>query len=298
MLAGKQVVFLDTTRMDAIAKLDELIATKALTPSTFRRLVLDFFKRSERSFPWRDTHDPYEILVSEIMLQQTQTELVVEKYQQFLERFASCKDLAKASVGEVIAAWQGLGYYRRALNLHRAAQTVVRDFGSRFPEDVEVLRTLPGLGPYTAAAVATFAFGKAVPMIETNIRALYLYSFFPERSGVSDNEVLELVEATIDRRNPRRWFYALMDLGVELKRHRKKINHRSKHFTRQSKFEGSHRQVRAAVLRVLTENTRAKRQAIEKLTKCDPERIEKALVELEREGFVVCQRGSYTLRVD
>ncbi len=282
--------------MDVIAKLDELIASKTLTPGTFRRLVLDFFKRSERAFPWRETHDPYEILVSEIMLQQTQTERVVQKYQQFLEKFPSCEDLAKASVGEVIAAWQGLGYYRRALNLHRAAQTVVRDFGSRFPTDVEMLRTLPGLGPYTAAAVATFAFGKAVPMIETNIRALYLYSFFPETISVSDKEVLELVEATLDKRNPRRWFYALMDLGVELKRRRKKINHRSKHYTRQSRFEGSHRQVRAAVLRVLTENTRAKREAIEKLTKYDPERVKKALGELEREGFVTCNKGSYALR--
>lgn len=282
--------------MDAIAKLDELIATKALTPGTFRRVVLDFFKRSKRSFPWRETHDPYEILVSEIMLQQTQTERVAQKYQHFLQRFASCEELAKASVGEVIAVWQGLGYYRRALNLHRAAQMIVREYGARFPEDVETLRSLPGLGPYTAAAVATFAFGKAVPMIETNIRALYLYSFFPERSSVSDKEVLELVEATLDKRNPRRWFYALMDLGVELKRRRKKINQRSKHYTRQSKFEGSHRQVRAALLRVLTENKRAKREAIEKLTKYDPERIEKALGELEREGFVTCNKGSYALR--
>lgn len=284
--------------MEIIAKLDNLIASKTLTPSTFRRLVLRFFERSKRSFPWRETHDPYEILVSEVMLQQTQTERVVQKYGQFLEKFPSCDALAKASVGEVVAVWQGLGYYRRALNLHRAAQAVVRDFGSRFPDEVEILRTLPGLGPYTAAAVAAFAFGRAVPMIETNIRALYLYSFFPKRRSVGDKEILELVEATLDKRNPRRWFYALMDLGVELKRHRKKINQRSKHYTRQSKFEGSHRQVRAAVLRVLTEKARAKRETIEKATKHSLERVEKALAELEREGFVTCSRGIYALRVD
>jgi A/G-specific adenine glycosylase len=282
--------------MDVIAKLDNLIATKELTHTAFRRVVLDFFKRSKRSFPWRETHDPYEILVSEIMLQQTQTERVVQKYQQFLEKFPSCEDLAQASVGEVISEWQGLGYYRRALNLHRAAQMVVRDFGAQFPTDVETLRTLPGLGPYTAAAVATFAFGSAVPMIETNIRALYLYCFFPERSSISDREVLEVVEATLDKRDPRRWFYALMDVGVELKRHRKKINHRSKHYARQSRFEGSHRQVRAAVLRLLTENPKVSRQALEKLIKYDSKRVDKALAELEREGFVTGQKGTFALR--
>ncbi len=284
--------------MDAITKLDELIASKALTASTFRSLVLGFFKRSKRSFPWRETHDPYEILVSEIMLQQTQTERVVQRYSQFLAKFPSCGVLASASVGEVITAWQGLGYYRRALNLHRAARIVVRDYRSQFPEDVETLRTLPGLGPYTAAAVATFAFGKAVPMIETNIRALYLYSFFGRRRSVSDKEILELVKLTIYKRDPRRWFYALMDLGVELKRHRKKVNHRSKHYAPQSRFEGSHRQVRAAVLRVLSESSKATRGAIEKLTKYAPERVAKALVELEREGFVTCKGRRYALRVN
>ncbi len=282
--------------MDVITQLDQLIAAKELTPARFQRIVRHFFKRSGRSFPWRETRDPYEILVSEVMLQQTQTERVVQKYAEFLERFPTCKELAQASVGEVVAVWQGLGYYRRALNLHRAAQKVVGEFASRFPNDIETLRTLPGLGPYTAAAVAVFAFGRAAPMIETNIRALYLYCFFPKRRSVTDKEILELVEATIDRKDPRRWFYALMDLGVELKRHRKRINHRSKHHTKQSKFEGSHRQVRAAVLRVITEKKRAKQPAIQKLLQYDSSRIEKALGELEREGFVTCDKGTFTLR--
>lgn len=282
--------------MDFISKLDELIASKTLTPTTFRRLVLNFFAKQGRAFPWRETRDPYEILVSEVMLQQTQTERVVQKYAQFLRQFPTCDDLARASVGEVISVWQGLGYYRRALSLHRAAQAIVRDFDSRFPSEVDTLRTLPGLGPYTAAAVAAFAYGQAQPMIETNIRAVYLYCFFPKRKSVTDKEIAEIVEATIDRRDPRRWFYALMDLGVELKRNRKKINHRSKHHTKQSSFEGSHRQVRAAVLRAITDKKRAKSEALQKLLPYDSDRIARALDELEREGFVRCARGIYALR--
>lgn len=277
--------------MDFITKLDEQIAAKTLTPATFRRFVLNFFAKKGRSFPWRETRDPYEILVSEVMLQQTQTERVLQKYPQFLKQFPTCADLASASVGEVISVWQGLGYYRRALNLHRAAQAIVRDFDSHFPKEVEILRTLPGLGPYTAAAVATFAYGRVSPMIETNIRAVYLYCFFPKRKSVTDKEVAKIVEATIDRRDPRRWFYALMDLGVELKRQRKKINHRSKHHAKQSSFEGSHRQVRAAVLRVVTDKKKVKTGEILNLLPYEPERIAKALRELEREGFVSCARG-------
>jgi len=258
--------------------------------------VWSFFKEQERGFAWRETYDPYEILVSEVMLQQTQTDRVARKYTEFLRKFPTVTALAQASTAEVIAAWQGLGYYRRALNLQRAAQEIIERFASQVPSNVSELETLPGIGAYTAAAIAIFAHGQTVPMIETNIRAVYLYSFFPRRENVADREILALVDETIDRRDTRRWFYALMDLGAELKKQRKKINHRSKHHTRQSTFEGSHRQLRAAVLRVLSERKKAKKSTLKKILGFESFRIEKALSELESEGFLCRGRGVYCMK--
>jgi A/G-specific adenine glycosylase len=282
--------------MDTISKLDRLIALELLDTKAFRKIVWSFFKERERSFAWRETYDPYEILVSEVMLQQTQTDRVARKYPEFLRKFPTVEILAQASTAEVIAVWQGLGYYRRALNLQRAAQEIVQRFASQVPSNVSELQSLPGIGPYTAAAIAVFAYGRAVPMIETNIRAVYLYSFFPRRENVADGEILELVKETIDRRDTRRWFYALMDLGAELKRQRKGINHQSKHHTRQSAFEGSHRQVRAAVLRVISERKRARRITIERILGVESSRVEIALSELEREGFLSYGRGVYCMK--
>jgi A/G-specific adenine glycosylase len=282
--------------MDVVSRLDDLINTRGVTTEAFRRLVRQYFKSSGRVFPWRETCDPYEVLVSEVMLQQTQTERVLPKYTDFLRLFPKCEVLAQAPLAEVLSAWQGLGYYRRALNLQAAARAVTAEWHGKFPRQVEQLRELPGVGPYTAAAVAVFAFGAVVPMIETNIRTVYLYTFFPHRRGVADAEIVQCIEETLDRRNPRDWFYALMDLGVELKRHRKEINQRSKHYVRQSKFEGSHRQVRAAVLRLISEQRWIASAELTCRVQGRPERILQALSELEREGFVRAVAGGYAVR--
>lgn len=282
--------------MDVVQRLDDVLRSGEPIPEVFRRLVRQYFKSSGRVFPWRETRDPYQILVSEVMLQQTQTDRVLPKYLHFLRLFPRCDVLAQAPLAEVLSAWQGLGYYRRALHLHAAARAVVAEWDGKFPAQVAQLRQLPGVGPYTAAAVAVFAFGAVVPMIETNIRTVYLYTFFPARTKVSDAEILTRIEQTLDRRNPREWFYALMDLGVELKRQRKEINQRSKHYVRQTTFEGSHRQVRAAVLRIISEQRWIACAELQGRVRSQPERIVQALRELEQEGFVRLVNGGYQVR--
>lgn len=276
---------------EAIKALNTLIAKGPPTPQAFQKFVLRYFKKSGRVFPWRSTRDPYKILVSEVMLQQTQTERVLVKYAEFLNVFPTWEALSKATPADVVKVWMGLGYYRRAFNLHKAAQCVWNEYGGAPPETAEGLKNLPGVGPYTAAAVAAFAFGEPAPMIETNIRSVYLYTFYPQVCGVSDKEILRRVEETLYRRDPRLWFYALMDLGVELKKHTKGINQRSKHHVKQSRFEGSLRQVRAAVLRVVAEAASIRRVDISRKISYDAEKIEAAIEALQAEGLIHLVRG-------
>ncbi|MEY4668066.1 MAG: hypothetical protein RL518_765 [Pseudomonadota bacterium] len=276
---------------DPIARLNNLIAKGTPTPQAFQRFVRNYFKKYGRTFPWRITKDPYKILVSEVMLQQTQTDRVRIKYREFLKAFPTWQALSEATPAEVVKVWMGLGYYRRAFNLHKAAQSVCREYGGSPPRTAEGLQRLPGVGPYTAAAVAAFAFGEPAPMIETNIRSVYLYTFYPQVCEVSDKEILQKVGETLYKRDPRTWFYALMDLGVELKKHSKGINQRSKHHVKQSKFQGSLRQVRAAVLKLLAEAGSVRRADILKRLSFDSDQIEAALAALESDGLIQKARG-------
>jgi len=270
---------------------EALVANGPPTDQAFQKFVLGYFKKNGRRFPWRDTKDPYKILVSEVMLQQTQTERVVVKYAEFLKAFPTWKALSKATPAEVVKVWMGLGYYRRAFNLHKAAQFVWNEYGGVPPQTAEGLKNLPGVGPYTAAAVAAFAFGEPAPMIETNIRSVYLYTFYPQALEVSDKEILQKIEETLYARDPRTWFYALMDLGVELKKSTKGINQRSKHHVKQSKFEGSQRQVRAAVLRAIAEAVSIRRADISRKLSYDADKIEAAIAALQAEGLIESVRG-------
>jgi A/G-specific adenine glycosylase len=276
---------------DTITKLNSLIAKGQPTPQVFQKFVLGYFKKHGRDFPWRETREPYKILVSEVMLQQTQTERVIVKYAEFLKTFPTWKALSNATSAEVVRVWMGLGYYRRAFNLHKAARCVVDEHGGAPPHTAEGLKGLPGIGSYTAAAVAAFAFGEPAPMIETNIRSVYLYTFYPKARAVSDKEILQKVEETLYKRDPRAWFYALMDLGVELKKHTRGINQRSKHHVKQSKFNGSLRQVRAAVLRAIAEGEGLRRADIARKLSYDAEKIEAAIAALQSEGLIESVRG-------
>jgi A/G-specific adenine glycosylase len=263
---------------------------RPLSPRTvrrFQRLIWQFFSAHGRSFAWRRSRDPYQILVSEIMLQQTQTVRVAERFDEFLQLFPTVQDLAKASQASVIRAWQGLGYYRRAKNLHLAAKAICLKHRGKVPRDPQALVALPGIGAYTAAAVAVFAFRTAVPMVETNIRAVYLFTFCRGRTHVGDREIATLVERTCDARRCREWFYALMDLGVELKRYRPGINHRSKHHVTQTPFKGSDREVAAQVLRVIISRTRAiQDDQLYREVSADSEQVKRAIERLLKDSLI------------
>jgi len=201
--------------------------------------------------PWRDTTDPYRILVSEVMLQQTQVSRVLEKYVQFIRAFPTIRSLSKAKLSRILEVWQGLGYNRRALLLQKLAKKVVADYAGRIPSDRAVLKTLPGIGDATAGSLCAFAFDQPVVFIETNIRSVFIHHFFKPGVTVGDRQILPLVGKTLDTRHPREWYYALMDYGVYLKRIMPNPSRKSEHYSRQSRFEGSDRQIRGRLLRAL-----------------------------------------------
>ncbi|MBU0497277.1 MAG: A/G-specific adenine glycosylase [Candidatus Thermoplasmatota archaeon] len=217
----------------------------------FQQIIYDYFKQHKRFFPWRETWDPYAIMVSEYMLQQTQTQRVIEKYTKFLHQFPTIQDLAYAPLKTVLEQWSGLGYNRRALALKKAADKISREYHGNVPDDMDSLQSLPGVGSYTAAAICVFAFNKPIILIETNIRAVYIHFFFQTQLKVHDKDLLPVVERTLDRIHPRDWYYALMDYGVMVKKRFSNPNQRSVHHQKQAPFVGSRRELRGKILRIL-----------------------------------------------
>jgi A/G-specific adenine glycosylase len=261
----------------------------------FRASVYRHYETHGRTdLPWRKTRNPYRILVSEFMLQQTQVPRVRTKYMEFIERFPDFESLAGASLREVVAAWSGLGYNRRALMLKRTAEEVVARFGGRLPSRLDELLGLPGVGPATAAEISAFAFGKAHPFIETNIRSVFIHHFYRKRTTVADSEIMPLVEQTLDRGNPRRWYYALMDYGALLKRRHANPSRKSAHHVRQGRFEGSTRQARGAIIRALARRRMSERELSEE-TGLSLARMRSIVPRLERDGLIVSRRRTYAI---
>jgi A/G-specific adenine glycosylase len=261
----------------------------------FRRTVYAFFERHGRDLPWRRTGDPYAILVSEIMLQQTQVDRVAAKFERFIAAFPTAKALSRAPQSAVLAAWSGLGYNRRALHLQRCAAAIVEHFGGKVPRSEHDLASLPGIGRATAAAIAVYAFGARSVYVETNIRAVYIHTFFTGRTDVDDEELLPVVAATVDTHDARRWYSALMDYGAHLKKQFDNPARRSRHHVRQSKFEGSTRQLRGAVLRALVGVPAQTLAALTRACSADPERLGPIVDALCSEGFLSRRRGRYQI---
>jgi A/G-specific adenine glycosylase len=261
----------------------------------FQKRALDYYKTHERTFRWRQTRDPYEILVSEFMLQQTQTSRVVSYFDRFIGSFSTFKSLAEAEVADLLKHWQGLGYNRRALNLQRTAQQVQDNFQGTLPVETGDLLSLPGVGVYTAQALRAFVFGLPVVLIETNVRAVFIHHFFPNKEKVHDREITPLVEKTLWHTDPRVWYYALMDYGVHIKSKQKGIGKQSAHYVRQSPFAGSHRQVRGAILRELAKHERLSVSALHKKLSHSPEKVQQCIEELGREGFLVREKNEVYL---
>jgi len=259
--------------------------------------VWAYYRRSGRRFPWRETTDPYAILVSEVMLQQTQTDRVVPKYLDFLARFPRIEDLASAPTAEVLRAWQGLGYNRRALALQGAVRTIVARHDGIVPDDPCILEQLPGVGAYTARAVALFGYGRPSTFIETNIRAVFIHTFFPYRRGVKDGEIAPLISVALPRRRVREWYYALMDYGAWLKRRHRDLTARSAHYVRQGRFEGSRRQIRGAISRLIVAEGAVTRAAVERALGDRGVEIDTALRALEEEVFIEQVGSRYRCKV-
>jgi len=280
----------DTDEETAFKVQCDLLGISASVVSNFQRLVYAYADEHRRDLPWRRANDPWQVLVSEVMLQQTQVDRVVPKFIAFLERFPGPVALAAAPLPELLAAWQGLGYNRRALNLQRAAQKLVRDWDGTLPDDPLLLQQLPGIGPYTAGAIAAFAFNRPTVFLETNIRAVLLHLVFHDQQAVTDKQLLPVAEAVLDRTAPCRWYNALMDYGSDLKRRFPNPGRRSRHHSIQSRFEGSDRQMRGALLRLLLDADGMTIAAIRLALEIDPDRLQRILDGMVREGFLQ-QRG-------
>ena len=216
--------------------------------------VRAYYRAHKRNFPWRETRNPYRILVSEVMLQQTQVARVLVKYPEFIGAFPTVQTLAKAPLAEVLRVWQGMGYNRRAKFLKQASKEIVERHNGKIPSTIAELLSLPGVGKSTAGGILAFAYNIPVAFIETNIRRVFIHHFFPKKKTVSDSDILPLVEATLNTANPREWYYALFDYGTHLAQMMPNPNRRSRHHAKQSVFEGSRRQIRGRVLRVLLTN--------------------------------------------
>jgi A/G-specific adenine glycosylase len=261
----------------------------------FIETVWEFYERhGRRSLPWRKTRDPYKILVSEIMLQQTQVDRVLPKYESFLKRFPAVKKLAGASLGEVLREWQGLGYNRRAKMLHDAAKAIANEHNGHFPRTYTELLALPGIGRYTAGAIMAFAYNIPVPIIETNVRTVYLHHFFHDDTDVSDSDIEKNIIETLDLENPREWYYALMDYGSHIKKTVGNPNSRSKHYAKQSMFKGSDREIRGAIIRALGEHATT-RALLHKTLPFEKVRIDAQLERLRGEGMIILEKRSYML---
>ena len=222
----------------------------------FQKEILTYYKANKRNMPWRDISNPYKIFISEMMLQQTQVERVKIKYAEFIKKFPNIKSVAGASTNEILKIWQGLGYNRRAVFIKRACEEIVENHKGIFPKDFKTLQILPGIGPSSAGAICAFAYNQPVNFIETNIRVVLLYFFFKNEEKVSDTILLEKLEKVTPKDvDSRDWYYALYDYGTYLKKKlgKKKtdVHKQSEHYNPQSKFEGSFRQKRAMVLRMI-----------------------------------------------
>lgn len=224
-----------------------------MNTETFKETVWQRGKELFRPMPWRDDTRGYYVLVSELMLQQTQVERVRPKFNDFITRFPDERALASASLAEVLSMWNGLGYNRRAKYLHDAAKMIAGEYDGVFPHDREILMRLPGVGPNTAGAIMAYAFNSPVVFIETNIRTVYFHHFFDNGEVVADRELAALVAKTIDQDHPREFYWALMDYGTWLKKNGAGRLKQSQHYKKQTPLRGSVREVRGQIIRFLME---------------------------------------------
>ena len=269
-------------------------------PLEFRQLIYSWYEKNGRTFPWRENIDPWGIMLSEFMLQQTQTTRVEAYWKRWMAKWPKPEDVHRAGLDEVLREWSGLGYNRRGKYLKDSAGIITMDYGGKVPSNPEDLARLPGIGTYSAGAIACFAYNYPAVFIETNIRSLMLHFFFRTRETVKDKEVLPLIAETLDRENVRKWYWALMDYGAALKKTIPNPGRKSAHYTRQSGFEGSFRQLRGSLVRTLLNEGPGNAHDLGKRLgmKAENGDIYRALEALGRESLVAEEEGIYRIRDD
>ncbi len=265
---------------------------------SFFTTLWDYYDQNHRDLPWRTpepdgTFDPYKILISEVMLQQTQVPRVIAKYHAFLQIFPDVPTLAQASLAEVLRVWSGLGYNRRAKYVWQAANQINQS--SQFPHDLAGLTALPGVGKNTAGAILAYAYNQPAVFVETNIRTVLIYHFFSDRHDVTDVEITAILNDILQHpniRSPREFYWGIMDYGTYLKSVVTNPGRMSKHYTKQSVFKGSKRQVRGQVLRLLGDKPLTKRQIMSLI---QDQRLESVLTDLVNENLISYRRKTYQL---
>jgi A/G-specific adenine glycosylase len=260
--------------------------------ASFRAAVYDHYGIAGRSFPWRENIEPWGVLVSEFMLQQTQTERVIPYWERWMLLWPTPADLNRATLEDALREWSGLGYNRRCRFLKDCARVITEERNGVVPDTPAALLPLPGIGAYTAGAIACFAYNHPCVFIETNIRAAVLYAFFEGKEGVRDEELFPILDAALDRAQPRRWYWALMDYGVAIKKTLVNPNRKSAHYTKQSRFEGSFRQKRGALLRALTQGP-ASATELAARAKQEPAALYEVFAALEKDALIAEKDGVY-----
>jgi len=278
-------------------QVDNMIAKKM-----FKDLWGYYDTHGRHKLAWRKSVTPYKVVVSEIMLQQTQVARVEGYFRDWMRDYPSFRALAKAPLKQVLMSWQGLGYNRRGKYLHDIAKTVTAQYNGRLPQDREQLEQLPGIGHYTAGSIRAFAFDQSDIFMETNIRTV-LFHYFYQKSrtmlkNIPDTELLELLEVLISknkraRENPRELYWALMDYGSHLKSEVGNLNKQSKTYTKQSRFEGSRRQLRAQTLRYILHNEPVTENKILTASNRDKKLVKELLKELLVEGSIQKKESKY-----
>jgi A/G-specific adenine glycosylase len=268
----------------------------------FQKKIWNWYFINTPNLPWRNTKNPYHIFVSEVMLQQTQIPRVLEKYPLFLKRFPNIQTLATTNLAAVLITWQGMGYNRRGLYLKKSAEIIMQAYDCRVPKNEDALCSLPGIGIYSARAILCFAHGICKPFIETNIRRVIIHEFFPRKKMVSDADIYAVLEKIQPEKNTREWYYALMDYGRDALKHIPNPNRNSKHYTKQSKFEGSTRYVRAKIITYLLKNKKATEEALflslikdPHLKKISLTTVKIALDSLKNENIITISRDRFQI---
>lgn len=258
----------------------------------FQNTVWDYYYDNARALSWREVEDgiidPYYVLVSEIMLQQTGVSRVKIKFEEFTRAFPDIRALAESSLQDVLMVWNGLGYNRRAKYLHEIAKSL---YSKPFPKTVEELVKLKGIGKNTAAAILVYAYNQRHVFIETNIRTVFIHHFFPQDESVSDKDIEQAVRITLPDESSREWYWAIMDYGTYLKKNGSGHLQRAKTYKKQSRFKGSFREVRSLILKTLLRDGMLTKEGL--ITKVEDTRVDEALIELVRDGLVATEGDYY-----